>query len=62
MEGGIKRPLVDLNSLTRDLLKPLRNPLAMRRFERHDLQNQHVERALRDWESRRHHLASTFDT
>ena len=55
VEGWIERALVDLDHRTRDLLQPLRDTVPMGGFEREDLENQHVERALRDGETRRRH-------
>src|ERR1017187_953739 len=46
VEGGIERPLLHLQDVARDLLDALRDAVPMRRFERHDFQDQHVEGAL----------------
>jgi hypothetical protein len=61
VQRRVQRSLIDLDGLARDLLEPLRYPVAMRRIERQDLKDQHVERALRDRESGGRHVASTFD-
>src|SRR5262249_25378589 len=47
--------LIDLHSLSRNLRQPLRDGVAMRRLQRQNLKNQHVERPLRDWKSRWRH-------
>ena len=51
VQGGVQRALVDLHDLTRDLLQPLRDRIAVRGLERQHLQDQHVERALREGEA-----------
>src|SRR5215469_14584903 len=55
MEGGIEGALVHLNDGSRDLLQPLSDSVAVRRFEGKDLENHHIERALRDGETSRRH-------
>src|SRR6266498_364466 len=55
VEGGIKRTLIDLNDGFRNLLEPLRDAVAVRRLQGKDLENQHVERALRDRKTGRWH-------
>jgi hypothetical protein len=57
----VERSLIDLDRFASDLLDPLRDRIAVRRFERERLQNQPVERALRDRKARGRHVASTFD-
>src|SRR5688572_6722022 len=46
MKGGIERALRNLQVFVRYLLNPFRDGPAMLRFEREDLQNQQIERAL----------------
>src|SRR6185295_7592754 len=48
VQRGIERTLVHLNHGLRNLLQPLRDAVAVRRFQRENLQDQHVERTLRD--------------
>src|SRR5262245_40911497 len=55
VKGRIQRALIDLHGLSRNLPQPLRDGVAMRRLQRQNLKNQHVERALRDWKSRWRH-------
>ena len=52
VQRRIQRALVDLHDLAGDLLEPSRDGVAMRGLERQDLQDQHVERALRNRKSR----------
>ena len=56
MEGGIKRALIDLNDRSRNLLQSLCDAVTVRRFERKNLENEHIERALRDGKSGRWHV------
>ena len=46
-EATIRRAGVHLQDVTRDLLQPLRDGVAVRRPQRDDLQDQDVERALK---------------
>src|SRR5215510_11555931 len=55
MKSRIQRALIDSHGLSRNLPQPLRDAVAMRRLQRQNLKNQHVERALRDWKSRWRH-------
>ncbi len=48
VKGGIERALVDLDHGARDLFQPLRDPVPMGGFERQDLEQQQVKRALRE--------------
>jgi hypothetical protein len=48
MKRRIERPLLHLQDRARDLLDAVRDSVPVGRFERHDSQNQHVERALQD--------------
>ncbi len=48
MERGVKRPLVDLQDVLRDLLDPLRNGPSMHGLRLERSKNQEVKRALRD--------------
>jgi len=55
VEGGIERALIDLDDGAGDLLQALRDAVAVGGLEREDLEDQHVERALRDGKTRRGH-------
>src|SRR5262249_19061659 len=59
VKRGIKRALIDLYDRSGNLLQPLRDSIAVGRREGKDLEDQHVERALRDGESWGRHNAST---
>ena len=61
VQRRVEGSLVDLHSLARHLLKPLREAVAMSRFQRQNLKNQHVKRALRNGKAGGRHVASTFD-
>jgi hypothetical protein len=43
----VERPLLHLNDLSRHLLQPLRDRVAVQRSEGNDFEDQQVERALR---------------
>src|SRR2546425_2779748 len=57
VQGGVERSLVHLYGFPGDLLDSLRNRIPMSGLEREDLQNQHVERALRDRKAAGWHVA-----
>jgi hypothetical protein len=61
VQRWVQRSLIDLDGFARHLLDPLRDRIAVRRPQRERLQNQHIERALRDRKARGRHVASTFD-
>ncbi len=47
VQRRIERALLDLDDLAGDLLQPLRDCVTVQRPERHDFENQQIERALR---------------
>ena len=51
MQGRIERALVDPHGIARHLLEPLGDPVPVGGLERQDLEDEHVERALRDREA-----------
>src|SRR4030095_8664413 len=61
VQCGGERALVHLDGFPGDVLDSLRERIPMSGLEREDLQNQHVEGALRDRKATRRHIASTFD-
>jgi len=62
MQGRVERSLVDLDGVSRDLLDALGDGVAVGGPEGQDLQDEHVQGALRDRESfGRHRVTSTFD-
>ena len=52
MESRIERALVDPHRVARNLFEALCDAVAVRGLERQDLENQHVESALRNGEAR----------
>src|SRR5260370_5325169 len=62
MQRGIKRALLNLQDFARNLLDALRNPVSMHGTERHDLQDQHVQRALQQIGSVDTHARLLLDT
>ena len=48
VERWIERALIQMDNGFRNLFQPLSDPIPVRRLQREDLENQHVERALRD--------------
>jgi hypothetical protein len=51
VEGRIKRFPIHLDDGFRNVFEALGNPVPMCRLQGQDFQDQHVERALRQWES-----------
>jgi hypothetical protein len=62
MQGGIERALVDLEEILGDLLQALRDSIAVTRAEGHDLENEHVESAAKEFELRVAHRIPRIST
>ncbi|HEX7363312.1 MAG TPA: hypothetical protein VF283_22710 [Bryobacteraceae bacterium] len=58
MQSRIKRALLHLQNIARNLLNTLRDGIAVHRAESGDLQNEQIERALRKVGLRKKHKAS----
>jgi len=46
VQGGVQRSLLNLETITGDLLNPKEHAVAVKRAQRHRLENQQIERAL----------------